>query len=152
MDGFTSATSELLPALIVESSKGMRLGRVLSGLITPDSCNLQVDSREKAARFTLLRVSICRHYCAAHTAGQSLSPIKWKSGSWEGEVAAAEVAFVPDSGRRLVKEEQGGGGGGEEWESSERSQVGLMPERSVGQHHSPPVHLIAYTQPYLASS
>ncbi|KAJ4925821.1 hypothetical protein JOQ06_008007 [Pogonophryne albipinna] len=36
-------------------------------------CNLQVDSREKSARFTLLRVSICRHYCAEHTAGQSAS-------------------------------------------------------------------------------
>lgn len=53
--------------------EGVKLGRVLSGLITPDSCNLQVDSREKSARFTLLRVSICRHYCAAHTAGQSAS-------------------------------------------------------------------------------
>lgn len=120
-------------------SRGVRLGRVLSGLITPDSCNLQVDSREKSARFTLLRVSICRHYGAAHTGGRpvgrraggnskqqtacdrlaarakgpstdtsflslpefvsrQLSPIKWKSGRWGGEVVAAEVAFVHRSG------------------------------------------------------
>lgn len=54
-------------------ARGVRLGRVLSALITPDSCNLQVDSREKAARFTLLWVSICRHYRAAHAAGRSAS-------------------------------------------------------------------------------
>ena len=31
--------------------------------------------------------------------------------------------------------------------SSERSQVGPVPERAGGLHCSPPVHLIAYTQP-----
>lgn len=63
------------PELCVSAcvSRGVRLGRVLSGLITPDSCNLQVDSREKSARFTLLRVSICRHYRVVHAAGQSAS-------------------------------------------------------------------------------
>lgn len=52
----------------------MKLGRVLSGLITPDSCNLQVDSGGKSARFTLLRVSICRHYGATLVDGRSASP------------------------------------------------------------------------------
>lgn len=52
---------------------GMMLGKVLSGLITPDSCNLQVGSRGKSARFTLLRVSICRHYGTRLTKGRSAS-------------------------------------------------------------------------------
>lgn len=52
---------------------GMMLGKVLSGLITPDSCNLQVGSRGKSARFTLLRVSICRHYGARLTEDRSAS-------------------------------------------------------------------------------
>lgn len=64
---------ELCVCVCVYVSRGVSLGRVLSGLITPDSCNLQVDSREKSARFTLLRVSICRHYRTAHTAGRSAS-------------------------------------------------------------------------------
>lgn len=54
-------------------TRGVNLGRLLLGLITPDSCNLQVDSREKSARFTLLRVSICRHYGGVRAAGQSVS-------------------------------------------------------------------------------
>lgn len=55
------------------SAWGMMLGKVLSGLITPDSCNLQVGSRGKSARFTLLRVSICRHYGTRLTEGRSAS-------------------------------------------------------------------------------
>lgn len=42
-------------------SVGVSLGKGFSGLITTDRCNLQVDSREKSARFTLPWVSICRH-------------------------------------------------------------------------------------------
>lgn len=54
-------------------TRGVKLGRVLSGLITPDSCNLQVGSRGKSARFTLLRVSICRHYGTTLDDGRSAS-------------------------------------------------------------------------------
>lgn len=54
-------------------TRGVKLGRVLSGLITPDSCNLQVGSRGKSARFTLLRVSICRHYGTTLVDGRSAS-------------------------------------------------------------------------------
>lgn len=52
---------------------GVSLGRVFSGLITTDRCNLQVDSREKSARFTLPWVSICRHY-AGGGGGASARP------------------------------------------------------------------------------
>lgn len=52
---------------------GMMLGKVLSGLITPDSCNLQVGSGGKSARFALQRVSICRHYGTKLTVGRSAS-------------------------------------------------------------------------------
>lgn len=58
-------------------TRGVKLGRVLSGLITPDSCNLQVGSRGKSARFTLLRVSICRHYGTTLDDGRSAS---WRNG------------------------------------------------------------------------
>lgn len=41
---------------------GVSLGSVFADVITPDCCNLQVDCREKSARFTPPLVSICRYY------------------------------------------------------------------------------------------
>lgn len=37
---------------------------------------------------------------------RQLSPIKWKSGRWGGEVVAVEVAFVPDPERWVVEEKE----------------------------------------------